>query len=200
MKHFFISNLNNQLWLNHDFMALALITDINPDSISVIPVHQNPEGFNIDDLIITRSESGISFDLIIPFLEPVSLPATGLGNRKTDLNDSANEKIALTLDNWKKKSLGISQASPAISGKWRSNFIHAFEEFRTACWQKEFFSLTETIYSMSKPDFLKEFIPAKSVKTFANPLQAKSSCLKTNSVTATTSEWHQKLIKLANSL
>jgi len=137
--------LDNSIWPDADYLALALILENNGSSIRVLPVHNDLAKAGGDDVIVAPEDSGLDFTIVVVGQQPFSLPVTAFSG--------TSRRICEELFVWMKSERSVPYSKCSGSGveqihgssaiRWRQGFINAFEKFRLNCWKREFISTGE---------------------------------------------------------
>jgi hypothetical protein len=177
------SSLNNKLWTDSDNMAIALIINSNPYSVSVMIAHAEPSLASEDDLILSSKDSGLTFDLVVMKEQTYSLPYIAFGDKCMMANKKCLDHIlgekGIKLSEFSGQGRDFSENSK--ENNWRKKLLKGFSGFRRATWRNYFFQLLK---SYAKNDFEEELLqlqphiyPGKQSGQvrLTNPLKSKSS-------------------------
>jgi hypothetical protein len=189
--------LDNSIWPDADYLALAVILENNGSSIRVLPVHNDLAKAGGDDVIVAPVDSGLDFTIVAVGQQPLSLPVTAFAGTSRRIR----EELFVWLKSERPDPYSQSSGSGAeqIYGssaiRWRQGFINAFEKFRLNCWKREFISAGEETATRQDLPSLAAMLHSLQSQRQGGVLADKSSKL-----TAGTMHGHGSLAKAASKL
>lgn len=131
--------LDNSVWSAADYLALALIVENNGSSIKALPVHNEPEYADENDVIIAEIDSGLDFAIVVAGREPLSLPVSAFANNRRRISERVFDWVLSERHNAYSKYSGVGMELLQASDqkRWRNGFLSAFADFRFICWRNE---------------------------------------------------------------
>lgn len=173
--------LDNCIWPDADYLALALILENNGRSIKVLPVHNEPAQAGKNDAIIAQADSGLDFVIVAVGKQPLSLPVSAFASNGSRIS----EKTFLWLVSDRQSAYsaqsgnGVEQIVGSLPSRWRDGFIKAFEMFRLCSWRREFVKAGEEKAGQQALPALAAILQLAQSKAPGGALAAKSAKLTT---------------------
>lgn len=131
--------LDNGIWPDADYLALALIIENNGNSIKVLPVHNDEAQAGENDAIIASVDSGLDFAIVVVGRAPVSLPSSAFAGNSRQLSKKVFKWVLSERHNAYSKysGIGMELINGSSRNLWRNGFLAAFADFRFICWRNE---------------------------------------------------------------
>ena len=184
--------LDNSIWPDADYLALALVLENNGRSIKVLPVHNEPAQAGKNDAIIARADSGLDFDIVAAGQQPLSLPVSAFAGDGSRISEKAflwlvsDRQSACSV----KSGNGVEQIVGSFTSRWRDGFIKAFEMFRLCSWRREFVKAGEEKAGQQALPALAVILQLAQGKAPGGALAAKSAKLTTKTAAKNTPGKH----------
>ena len=179
LKKGMISSLDNSLWDNEATMALAVVIENNGQSIVVIPAHSRAEIACDPDLLLSRTDSKLPFDIVLMLNNRFSLPINAFAANKLKFDSELFENLIKNDLNILSENSGMGPRLTKISGetKERKQFLEDFARFRLNSWQEIFIEFTHK-FKNRQSDKDRNFVVPQPRIIKPEPLGTKSSALK----------------------